>query len=92
MMKNTEIQEKRMKEYFIQATKDILKEGGLKSLSGRNIVDLTGYSYATLYNCFKDVNDLVVICVNDFQDDSKLFVANQTKKTPKGLDRIKAII
>jgi len=92
MMKNKEIQEKRMKEYFIQATKDILKGEGLKSLSVRNIADQAGYSYATLYNYFKDVNDLVFLCVNDFQEDCKLFVANQTKKTPKGLDKIKATI
>jgi len=91
-MKNKEIQEKRMKEYFIQATKDILKGEGLKSLSVRNIADQAGYSYATLYNYFKDVNDLVFLCVNDFQEECKLFVTNQTKKSPKGLDKIKTTI
>ncbi|MDD4374461.1 MAG: TetR/AcrR family transcriptional regulator [Bacteroidales bacterium] len=88
-MKNKEIQEKRMKEYFIQATKSILKGEGLKSISVRNIADQAGYSYATLYNYFKDVNDLIFLCVNDFQEECKLFVISKTKKTPKGLDRIK---
>lgn len=92
LMKNKEIQEKRMKEYFIQATKDILKGEGLQSLSVRNIADQAGYSYATLYNYFKDVNDLVFLCVSDFQEECKLFVTNQTKKSPKGLDKIKATI
>jgi len=91
-MKNKDIQEKRMKEYFIQATKDILKGEGIKSLSVRNIADQAGYSYATLYNYFKDVNDLIFLCVNDFQEDCKSFVDNQTKKTPEGLDKLKASI
>jgi AcrR family transcriptional regulator len=88
-MKNKEIQEQRMKDYFIQATKDILKGEGLKGLSVRNIADKAGYSYATLYNYFKDVNDLVFLCVNDFQKECADFVENQAKKTPKGMERIK---
>jgi AcrR family transcriptional regulator len=92
MMKNKEIQEKRMKEYFIEATKDILKGEGLKSISVRNIADRAGYSYATLYNYFKDVNDLIFLCVNDFQEECRLFVVNQTKRSPKGLDKLKASI
>jgi len=91
-MKNKEIQEKRMKEYFIQATKDILKGEGLKSLSVRNIADRAGYSYATLYNYFKDVNDLIFLCVSDFQEECKSFVTSQTEKIPDGLDKIKTTV
>jgi AcrR family transcriptional regulator len=68
-MKNKEIQEQRMRGYFIQATKNILKGEGLKSISVRNIADQAGYSYATLYNYFKDVNELIFLCVNDFQEE-----------------------
>ena len=91
-MKNKEIQEKRMKEYFIQATKDILKGEGIKSLSVRNIADQAGYSYATLYNYFKDVNDLVFLCVNDFQEECKEFVSDQVKSYPEGIERLKASV
>ena len=49
-MKNKEIQEKRMRDYFIQATREILKGEGIESISVRNIADRAGYSYATLYN------------------------------------------
>ncbi|MBN2263533.1 MAG: TetR/AcrR family transcriptional regulator, partial [Prolixibacteraceae bacterium] len=66
-MKNKQIQEERMKGYFVQAAKDILKSEGIKAISVRNIADRAGYSYTTLYNYFKDVNDLVFECVNDFQ-------------------------
>jgi AcrR family transcriptional regulator len=88
-MSNKEIQEKRMKDYFIQATKDILRSEGIKSVSVRNIADQAGYSYATLYNYFKDVNDLVFLCVNDFQKECKAFVTSKIQQEPEGLGRIK---
>lgn len=91
-MTKKEIQEKRMKEYFIQATKDILKAEGINALSVRNIADKAGYSYATLYNYFKDINDLVFLCINDFQQECKLFVSKQSKKNSPGLDRLKASV
>ncbi|MCF8296261.1 MAG: TetR/AcrR family transcriptional regulator [Saprospiraceae bacterium] len=88
-MKNKEIQEKRMKEYFIQATKEILKGEGLQSLSVRNIADKAGYSFATMYNYFRDVNELVFLCVSDFQNECKEFVESHTKQNTKGLEKIK---
>ena len=90
-MSNKEIQEQRMKGYFIQAAKDILKGEGLKSISVRNIAERAGYSYATLYNYFKDVKDLVFECVLDFQEECEDFIMKETKKTPAGLEKIKEI-
>ncbi|NJK84900.1 MAG: TetR/AcrR family transcriptional regulator [Bacteroidales bacterium] len=78
-----------MKEYFIQATKDILKGEGIQSISVRNIANQAGYSYATLYNYFKDVNDLVFLCVSDFQEECRVFVENRTKGIKKGKERLK---
>jgi AcrR family transcriptional regulator len=91
-MKNKEIQEKRMKEYFIQATKEILKGEGIQSISVRNIADKAGYSYATLYNYFKDVNDLIFLCVSDFQEECKMYVTQQTKKNNRGIEKLKQSI
>ncbi|MFL9484122.1 TetR/AcrR family transcriptional regulator [Chitinophagaceae bacterium LWZ2-11] len=90
-MKNKQIQEERIKGYFIEATKSILKGEGLKSISVRNIADQAGYSYATLYNYFKDVNELVFECVKDFQQECVEMVASETKELPLGTGRIKAI-
>ena len=90
-MGNKEIQEQRMRGYFIQATKEILKGEGLKSISVRNIADRAGYSYATLYNYFKDVRDLIFECVVDFQEECETFVISETEKTPAGIEKIKSI-
>ena len=90
-MEKKQIQEQRIKSYFIQATKEILKGEGLKCISVRNIADKAGYSYATLYNYFKDVQELIFECVKDFQDECEEIVGIETEKIPEGKDKIKAI-
>lgn len=91
-MKNRKIQEERMKGYFVQATKEILKAEGIGSLSVRNIADKAGYSYATLYNYFKDVNDLIFECVNDFQQECNDFVQSKNTNLKGGLIKLKSSI
>jgi len=90
-MKNKIIQEKRMRGYFIQAAKEILKGEGLDSISVRNIADQAGYSYATLYNYFRDVKDLIFECIKDFQEECEEIVLKETKNTPRGVEKIKDI-
>lgn len=92
VMKNKEIQEQRIKGYFIQATKELLKAEGLKSVNVRNIADKAGYSYATLYNYFKDINDLIFLCVQDFQQECGAHVHEQVKKQERGIKRLRASI
>lgn len=90
-MKNKELQEQRMKGYFIQATKELLKGEGLKSINVRSIADQAGYSFATLYNYFKDVKELVFLCVNDFQEECTSEIVQKTGNIPQGTERIRAI-
>jgi len=90
-MQKKEIQEQRIKGYFIEATKEMLKGEGLKSISVRNIAERAGYSYTTLYNYFKDLNELIFLCVKDFQNECELSVLEEIKNTPRGTEKIKAI-
>ena len=90
-MRKKDIQTERMKNYFIEATKAILKGEGLRSVSVRNIADQAGYSYATLYNYFRDVKDLIFYCVRDFQAEMESYIFNETRKTGRGFEKIKAI-
>jgi AcrR family transcriptional regulator len=87
-MENKEIQEQRMRGYFIQATKEMLKGEGLKSLSVRKISDRAGYSYATMYNYFRDVQELIFLCVKDFQDECREMVESGTTTLSPGKERI----
>lgn len=54
-----EIQKERIKQYFIDAAKDIIKEEGVDAVSVRKVADLAGYSYGTIYNYFSDLNHLL---------------------------------
>ena len=89
--KNKSIQEERMRGYFIEATKKTLRGEGLKSINVRNIAKEAGYSYATLYNYFHDIQDLVFECVKDFQEECEQSVKLETMNSKPGLIKIKAI-
>lgn len=91
-MKNKEVQEKRMKSYFIQATKEILKSEGIKHVSVRSVADRAGYSYTTMYNYFKDLNELVFYCVEDFFKECNQFAEEKVANTPNGVEKLKSKI
>jgi AcrR family transcriptional regulator len=91
-MDKKEIQEQRMRMYFINATKELLKGEGLKSISVRNIADRAGYSFGTLYNYFDDVKELIFICVEDFQTECREFIEERTKTQSSGKDKLRAIV
>jgi AcrR family transcriptional regulator len=89
-MERKEIQEQRMRGYFIDATKQLLRAEGLRSVNVRAIAEKAGYSYATLYNYFRDAKDLVFECVKDFQDECVEFVDKETsRERTRGIGKIK---
>ena len=90
-MVNKELQERRMRDYFIQATREILKGEGLRSVSVRHIAEKAGYSYATMYNYFKDAKELIFECVQDFQDECETLIQGETQGLPRGPEKIRAI-
>lgn len=79
-MKNKELQEERMRGYFVEAAKNLIKGEGIKSVSVRAVADHAGYSFATMYNYFRDLNELIFLCVQDFQEECRLDVEQQVKK------------
>ena len=90
-MDKKQLQEERVRGYFIQAAKELLKGEGLRSISVRNIADRAGYSYATLYNYFADVKDLIFLCVREFQEECREFVGTESDKSARGKEKIKAM-
>ncbi len=91
-MSNKGIQEERVRGYFIQAANEILRGEGISNLSVRNVAEKAGYSYATLYNYFKNINELLAVCIFDFIEEGKEFIADESKNIPKGKTRLEAII
>ncbi len=71
------IQEERMRGYFITAAKELIRGEGIAVVSARNVAERAGYSYATLYNYFKDIRDLIFNCVEGFMEECREFVMGQ---------------
>lgn len=76
-MDKKEIQAKRMKKYFIDATKEVVKKEGPGEITVKKIADIAGYAPATLYNYFEDLNELMFYAGVDFFADSKDYVLNR---------------
>ena len=91
MTKNP-IQEERMKRYFLEATKEILTSEGISSLSVRSVAKRAGYSYATLYNYFKGLPELVSFSILDFQKDCTKYIQEKTSRLESGNQKIKSIV
>jgi AcrR family transcriptional regulator len=85
------IQEERMKGYFLTAAKELIRGEGLGVISARNVAEKAGYSYATLYNYFKDIRDLIFSCVEDFLNDCREFVSKEVPGTISGEKALIAI-
>ena len=81
-MDKKEIQRQRIMTYFIDAAKEIIKEEGVKGVTARKVGQKAGYSYATIYNYFKDLNTLLIYCLFDLLEDCYkhiLSFKNETK-------------
>ena len=70
------IQNERMKKYFLDAAKNIIRSEGFRSMSARTVAETAGYSYATIYNYFDDLKDLIFSCAEDFLNDCTEFMQN----------------
>jgi AcrR family transcriptional regulator len=85
------IQEERIRGYFIDAAKDLIRGEGLAVVSARNVAERAGYSYATLYNYFKDIRDLIFSCLEDFMEECREFVVEHSKTPSRGKESLKAV-
>lgn len=90
MTKNA-IQEKRMKSYFIESCMNMIRGEGVKSVSVRTVAERAGYSYATLYNYFKDLRELLFNCIIEFLNECKAQIAEKKHPKQEGWDRFKSI-
>lgn len=53
------LKRQRIKMYFLEATKEVIISEGYEKVSVRRVADIAGYSYATIYNYFADLNQLM---------------------------------
>lgn len=90
-MDTKKIQEQRMKDYFLSSAKDLIRAEGLAVVSARNVAERAGYSYATLYNYFNDIRDLIFSCIEDFMEECRVYVEEKSRGVTGGKKRIQAV-
>ena len=86
------IQEERVRGYFINAAQELIRGEGVDVVSARNVAERAGYSYATLYNYFKDIRDLIFSCIEGFLIECREFVESGTAGIKSGEERLMAIL
>lgn len=59
------IKKNRIMRYFIEAAREIVEKEGIKSVTIRKTANLAGYTSATLYNYFNNLEHLVFLAVLD---------------------------
>lgn len=88
-LEKKELQRNRMKRYFIDSAKELIKEEGLENLTTKKIGDRAGYSYATIYNYFENFNELICICIEEFSFEMKEFLKERIKDVPDSLEKLR---
>ncbi len=63
----------------------------MKAVNVRNVAERAGYSYATIYNYFKDLKELVFYCVKDFQEECEMNIQGKILNSEKGKHKIRSI-
>lgn len=58
-MSNKELKAQRVKGIFIETTKNIIIEHGVDAVSARKVADIAGYTFATIYNHFSNMDELL---------------------------------
>lgn len=66
------IQKRRMMKYFIEATQQIIEKESFDSVTVRKVSNLAGFNSATIYNYFKNLDELIYFsCIKYLEDYSK---------------------
>jgi AcrR family transcriptional regulator len=78
-----------VKAKFIDAAKAMIFQHGVSSVTARGIAEATGYSYATLYHYFADLDELLLETKLSMIRDISLHSEAQTVETEDPLQRMK---
>ena len=58
-----------LREFILAAATSLIEEGGLEALSAREVARRIGYSPGTLYNVFKDRDEIILMIESQLLDD-----------------------
>jgi AcrR family transcriptional regulator len=64
--------------YFAKTARDMILESGMESVSIRNVAKRAGYAYATIYNHFGSLDELLWLTRNLFMADVEAYIEKHT--------------
>ncbi|WP_312113315.1 TetR family transcriptional regulator [Brevibacillus reuszeri] len=79
-MARSQLQIKRMLQYFVDATVEIIEEEGIEQVSARKIGQKAGYTGSTIYNYFEELSHLIFFA-------SMRFATGYLQELPHYLER-----
>jgi len=79
-MARSQLQIKRMLQYFVDATVEIIEEEGIEQVSARKIGQKAGFTGSTIYNYFDELSHLIYFA-------SMRFVSGYLQELPDYLER-----
>ncbi|PSR32756.1 MAG: TetR family transcriptional regulator [Sulfobacillus benefaciens] len=85
-MSKKEIQRARIRQYFIDATREVIREEGIGNVTIRKVADLAGYNSATIYNYFEDVSHLIFFAAMTYLREYVKDLAEHVKHVENALD------
>ena len=82
-----ETRRERTKREFITASKQIIESDGISNVSARRVGELSGYSYATIYNYFKDINTLLTYVSLDYLQEAYKYTVIDDERIKDPIDK-----
>lgn len=76
---------------FVSATEKIMKEEGINKVTIRKVSDLAGYSSATIYSYFENIDHLIMFSSLKFLDEFILAIPQYTKECKNSLEVYRAL-
>jgi AcrR family transcriptional regulator len=81
------IKQRRIIKYFIDAANKIIKKEGIKAVTIRKAADLAGYTSATLYNYFDNLQHLVFLATMTYLEEYNAALPQYLKGNANAIER-----
>nr|WP_321258824.1 TetR/AcrR family transcriptional regulator [uncultured Pseudodesulfovibrio sp.] len=81
------IKQQRIIKYFIDAANEIIKKEGVGSVTIRKAADLAGYTSATLYNYFDNLQHLVFLATMTYLEEYNAALPHYLKGSENSIER-----
>ena len=92
MNEKFDLKTQRVRSYFLDAAKQIISAEGVESISARKVANIAGYSYATIYNYFKDLDELLSETKALMVSDIMRHIRGVAEVTPQSIDDVKKLL